>query len=182
VLAPCVALLLTTYGYGTVLTLVPDLSDSLGIANRGLYFLYFTLASVAVRFFAGRLSDRKGRAPVMKAGAFLYVIGMGLTGHAWRPEIFLAGGIFFGFASGICSPTAFAWTVDQSREGQRGRALATIYIALEAGIGTGAVLSGWIFSNQVENISLAFGVAAALSAGAWLYLHRLQKTQQVQQA
>lgn len=180
VLAPCIVLLLTTYSFGTVLTLAPDLSDSLGIKNRGLYFLFFTLASVTVRFFAGRVSDLKGRAPVLKAGALLYVVGMCLTGFAWLPEVFLAGGIFFGFAAGICSPTAFAWTVDLSREGQRGKGLATMYIALEAGIGLGALISGWIYSNKTENLSTAFGVGAVLAAGAWLYLHRLQSNHQIQ--
>lgn len=180
VLAPCIVLLLTTYSFGTVLTLAPDLSDSLGIKNRGLYFLFFTLASVTVRFFAGRVSDLKGRAPVLKAGALLYVVGMCLTGFAWLPEVFLAGGIFFGFAAGICSPTAFAWTVDLSREGQRGKGLATMYIALEAGIGLGALISGWIYGNKTENLSTAFGVGAVLAAGAWLYLHRLQSNHQIQ--
>lgn len=182
VLAPSMVLLLTTFSFGTVLTLTPDLSDSLGIKNRGLYFLFFTLASVCVRFFAGRISDRKGRPPVMKAGALLYVIGMCLTGFAWRPEIFLAGGIFFGFAAGICSPTAFAWTIDLSREDQRGRALATMYIALEAGIGIGALLSGWIYGNRAENLSIPFAVGAGLAAIAWLYLHRLQRSQQLRPA
>lgn len=182
VLAPCLVMLLTTYSFGTVLTLTPDLSDSLGIGNRGLYFLFFTLASVAVRFFAGRVSDLKGRAPVMKAGALLYVIGMCLTGFAPSPEVFLAGGIFFGFATGISSPTVFAWTVDLSREGQRGRALATMYIALEVGIGLGALCSGWIFANKTQNIPLAYGIGALLAAGAWVYLHRLMRTQRVQAA
>ena len=180
VLAPCVVLLLTTYSLGTVLTLTPDLSDSLGIQNRGLYFLFFTLAAVSVRFFAGRVSDRIGRAPVLKAGAVLYVAGMCLTGFAWRPEAFFFGGVLFGFAQGINSPAAFAWAVDLSQEGQRGRGLATLYISLEIGIGLGALISGWIFSNQVENIPAAFAASAVLAAAAWLYLHWLQRTHQVQ--
>lgn len=173
VLAPSIVLLLTTYSFGTVLTLVPDLSDSLGIENRGLYFLYFTLASVAVRFFAGRLSDRIGRAPVLKVSALLYGLGMCLTGFAWRPEAFLAGGVLFGLAAGINSPTAFAWAIDLSREGQRGRALATLYISLEIGIGLGAVLSGWIYRNRAENISTAFATGAVLAFAAWVYLQWL---------
>lgn len=180
VLAPSIVLLLTTYSFGTVLTLVPDLSDSLGVANRGLYFLYFTLSSVAVRFFAGRFSDRVGRAPVLKVSALLYALGMCLTGFAWRPELFLAGAVFFGLAAGINSPTAFAWAIDLSREGQRGRGLATLYISLEIGIGLGALLSGWIYGNNIENISTAFATGALLAGVAWAYLQWLEPMHRVQ--
>lgn len=110
----------------------------------------------------------------------MYIIGMSLTGFAWLPEMFLLGGVFFGFAVGICSPTAFAWTVDLSREGQRGRALATMYISLEAGIGSGALLSGWIYSNEVQRIPYAFGAAVLLAFTAFVYLQWLQQNYKVQ--
>ena len=180
VLAPCIVLALTTYSFGTVLTLAPDLSDHLGIENRGLFFLYFTLASVTIRIVAGRASDLKGRIPVMKIGALLYVIGMSMIGFAEQAGVFLAGGVFFGLAAGICSPTAFAWTVDLSQEGKRGRALASMYIALEMGIGLGALVSGWLYGNEATNFPIAFSTAAVLAALAALYLHWLQQQPKVQ--
>ena len=49
--------------------------------------------------------------------------------------IFVLASISFGFSWGLNTPTLMAWTVDLSHENYRGRALATTYIALEAGIG-----------------------------------------------
>src|SRR5690606_33613680 len=92
VLAPCIVLLFTTFSYGAVLTLTPEVSDTLGLENRGIFFLFFTLASVAVRFFAGKASDKFGRVPVLKIGTVLLIIGMLLIGFAQNIFMFLLGG------------------------------------------------------------------------------------------
>ena len=170
VLAPCIAMLLTTFSFGVVLTLIPDLSDSLGIQNRGLFFLYFTGASVAVRFFAGKASDRWGRLIVLKVATATTVVGMLLLAFAHSVSIFIAGGIVFGLAAGMNTPTLFAWTIDLSLDQYRGRAMATMYISLEAGIGLGALLSGWIYSNDTANFVYAYGLGALLAFIALLYL------------
>ncbi len=170
VLAPCIVLLLTTFSYGAVLTLTPEVSDSLGLENRGIFFMFFTIASVAVRFFAGKASDKFGRVPVLKIGAAFLMASMLLIGLAQSIFMFLLGGVFFGLSTGVSSPTVFAWTVDLSHEKHRGRGLATMYIALEAGIGFGAVISGWIYGSNPANFPYAFGIGAVLAAGALIYL------------
>ena len=170
VIAPCIALVLTTFSLGVVLTLTPDLSDSLGIPNRGLFFLYYTGASVAVRVFAGKASDKYGRMGVLKVATLVMVIGMLLIGFAESVPVFIAGGIVFGLGTGMNTPTVFAWTIDLSRERYRGRAMATMYISLEAGIGIGALLSGWIYGNDNTRFVFAYGLGALLAATALVYL------------
>ena len=170
VLAPCIAMILTTFSYGVVLTLTPDLSDSLGVSNRGMFFLYFTSASVAVRVFAGKASDKYGRVVVLKVATLVMAVGMLLIGLAPTAPVFFAGGIMFGLGSGMNTPTLFAWTIDLSRDRYRGRAMATMYISLEAGIGIGALLSGWIYGNHDANFVWAYGIGALLAATALVYL------------
>jgi len=65
VIPPSLVLLLSAFSFGVVLTLVPDFSNHLGIRNKGLFFIYFTMASIAVRFFAGKASDIYGRASIL---------------------------------------------------------------------------------------------------------------------
>ena len=170
VIAPCIALVLTTFSYGVVLTLTPDLSDSLGITNRGLFFLYFTGASVAIRVFAGRASDKFGRIAVLKVATLVMALGMLLIGFAQTVPMFMLGGVVFGLASGMNTPTVFAWTIDLSRERHRGRAMATMYISLELGIGIGALLSGWLYNNDDARFVFAYGAGALLAATAFVYL------------
>jgi hypothetical protein len=44
--------------YGVILTLIPDWSHHLGIANKGLFFMVFTVTSLLIRFGAGKASDK----------------------------------------------------------------------------------------------------------------------------
>ena len=62
---PAAVVMICCYiSYGVILTLVPDLSDNLGVENRATFFTLFTLSSVSTRFSAGKISDRLGRVPV----------------------------------------------------------------------------------------------------------------------
>jgi MFS family permease len=163
-------MLLCLYTFGAVLTVVPDFSEYLGIANKGLFFTTFTLASLLVRFLAGKASDIYGRVPVLKIAALLLVVAMVLVGFATSQLQLLVGAFIFGLGVGAGSPTAFAWTIDLSDEAHRGKGIATMYIALEIGIGVGAFSSGLIYQNNIGNMPLVFGMAAVLSFFAFVYL------------
>jgi MFS family permease len=75
-----------------------------------------------------------------------------------------------GFSVGIAAPAIFAWTIDRSEENRRGRAMATVYIALEVGIGAGAILSAWIYNNDYSNFGIAFFITAFLTILGYFYL------------
>ena len=171
VLPPSLVVFLTYFSFGAVLTLIPDFSDSLGLRNHGLYFLVYTLTSLLIRLVAGRVSDRYGRVEVVVVGCVNLIIAMLCTGFATSPVLFFTGAVFFGFATGILSPILTAWTVDLSQEDGRGRAMATMYIAMEAGIGLGAYLSAAIFANNVARLPLAFSIMAAFGLAALVYSH-----------
>ncbi len=171
VLAPSVVMLLTAFSFGVMLTIIPDFSEYLGMTNKGMFFTVFTVASLAVRLLAGRASDRYGRVLVLRLATFTLMLSMVCIGLATSPTGLLLAAVLFGIGNGMNSPTVFAWTVDLSHEKHRGRAVATMYIALEIGIGLGALLSGWIYGNNPAMIPVVFWMGAALSLGAFLYLY-----------
>jgi MFS family permease len=165
-----IMMLFCYFSYGVILTLVPDLSDHLGLSNRGIFFTLFTLASVSTRFFAGKISDRLGREPVLKLSALLIGVAMLVFAHANSPEMLYLASILFGLGNGIFSPAINAWTVDLGDPERKGRALATMFIALEIAIGGGALLAGWYFADDFSRMPAVFELAAAMSFGGWLYL------------
>ncbi|MEQ9164717.1 MAG: MFS transporter [Fulvivirga sp.] len=174
---PSIVMFLTIFSFGIILTVIPDFGVHLGLdksesawLNKGTFMTVFIFASLVVRIFAGKISDKFGREPVLKLAAALYAIGMLTVGFADNITMFFTGAVIYGLAVGMNSPTLFAWTADLSDEKNRGKAMATTFIALEAGIMLGAILSGWTFSNNPENFPITFGMGAGLAVFALIYL------------
>lgn len=171
VIGPSIVMLLSAYSFGVVLTIIPDFSDHLGMSdNRGIFFLSFTGASILVRVIAGKISDRYGRVSVLKVSTILLMLSMWYVGTTNTFAAFMFSGACLGFAAGMNSPTIFAWTIDLSHPMHRGRAMATMYIAMEIGIGIGALLSSMLFANNFANIGLAFNSGAVFAGLAFLYI------------
>ena len=165
-----VAMLLTAFSFGTILTLIPDLSKHLGIENKGVFFSIFTISSLIIRIIAGKLSDIYGRVAILMLGCAIYgftMIMIGLSDQLW---MFYLGSFGFGIGTGLTSPTIFAWTIDLADERHRGRALATMFIAMEAGIGLGGVFAGYSYNNNPENFVISFTVSGLLAFAAAIYL------------
>lgn len=169
---PFLVLLLQSFSSGVILTVVSGLSTSLGIANKGLFFTVYTVASLVVRLVFSKTSDRYGRLPVLFISTVVLVVSMVLLIITQSPLMFWVSAVFYGMSWGMNSPTVTAWTADLSDEKTRGRAMATMYIALEAGIGLGAVAAGLLL-NKVggeAGIDASFAVAGMLALVAVGYL------------
>lgn len=169
-LSPSIIMLLSATSYGVILTLIPDLSKSLAIENKGLFFVFFTGASMLVRVFAGKISDKYGRIPVLQVSTLLLMIALIWIGFASSVVELLGGAVLLGLGIGTNSPTLYAWTIDRSNVLHRGRAIATMYIALEIGIGLGAFASGFIYSNNIDQIGWPFIISGACCLLAFLYV------------
>ena len=167
------AALLTFLGYisyGAILTLIPDWSQSLGVTNKGTFYVVFTVSSLFVRLLAGKLSDTRGRVFVLRIALVLMAISVALIGLSTNVIWLLCGAFVYGLGSGLFSPAISAWTADLSAEEHRGRGMATMYIALEAGIGLGAMGAGWLFQDRLQMIPPVFYGCALTSVAALAYL------------
>ena len=166
---PAILMLLTVTMFGAVITLIPDYSKGLGIENKGLFISIMTVSTVVTRLFTSKLSDVKGRVYSCKIGTSFWIIGATLLIFR-QIELFYLAAIFCGFASGINSPALFAWAVDVANGERAGRAMGTLFIALEIGITIGAFVSAFIYDNVFANFSLVFLFIGILCAAALAYL------------
>lgn len=175
VLAPSMVMMLTAFPFGVILTLIPDFTDYIGIENRGIFFAVLTIASVLTRFFAGKASDKYGRVLVLKISTLSIAVSLVFVGLSNSVVMFLVSAFLTGIAVGMNSPTIFAWVADLSDPNHKGKAMSTMFIALEIGIGTGALISGWIFGNKTENLPLTFYIGALTSFLAFIYIMFIYK-------
>ncbi len=152
VLPSAIVMLLCYSSTGVILTLIPDWSESLGAANKGLFFTVYTISSVGIRLLTRKAADQYGRTSVMRVGIAVMVISLLVLGFGKSLNYLILGAGIFGIGSGILSPALNAWTIDLSEPSHRGRAMATMYIALEMGIGLGALFAGYIYHDIIHRI------------------------------
>ena len=156
--------------YGVILTLIPDWSEHLGIANKGLFFTAYTLASIGIRFVSGKVADRHGRVKVMVVGLVIVFLSLIVIGWGDSIQGLIIGACIYGVGTGILSPALNAWTIDLSLPQYRGKAMATMYIALEAGIGAGALLSGYVYQDFIHRIPMIMYANACIILIALFYI------------
>jgi len=167
--------LLSYVSYGVILTVVGDWGKYLGTSNKGLFFMVFTITSLLIRFVAGKASDKHGRVLILKISLALLAVSLLCIGLANSSFTLMAASALYGVATGMLSPTANAWTIDLSDPKHRGKAMATMYIALEAGIGLGALLAGWLFIDNIKTIPYTFFICTGITIAALVYLQFIWK-------
>jgi len=163
-------MLFVSFSAGAMITLIPDTSKVVGWTNKGLYFTIYTISSIVIRFFFSKASDQYGRIPVLIFGSFMLSLSMFLLVFSANSYLLITSAIIYGIAWGFNTPTLAAWTNDLGDKNHMGRAMATMYIALEAGIGIGAYISGEIYQGVASQIPIPFLLAALLALLAFLLL------------
>lgn len=175
VLPGAIVCFLSYLSYGAILTLISDWGSYLGVANKGLFYMVFTISSLLIRFMSGKMSDRIGRVSIIRFSLFLLVVSMFLIGIAKSALFLMFASAVYGVATGMLSPALTAWIIDLSHPDHRGKAVATMYIALEAGIGLGAFMAGALFIHDINMIPFTFYLVAGLTFLAFIYLTFIYK-------
>lgn len=170
VIPVAIVMFLSAMCSGIILVLSPDISDHLHIGNKGAFFIFYVLATILIRLVTGKVSDTYGRRQTLVVGMAILCVSMILIGIA-RTEIgYYIASIIFGVATGISSPTIFAWTADLSAKDRRGRGTGTMFIALEFGVLSGALATNIWYRNNLESIWNVFLFGAAMAFLCIVYL------------
>ena len=142
------SLLPVALSFGVFLTITPNFVDDLGYKYKGVFNTIIVVASILMRLFAGKASDKYGRKPLLAIGGLFLFVGMGILSIATTQLEAAVGGIVYGLSIGINMPTVFAWTTDLSPKEKIALGIGTTLVALEIGIGLGAFVSGSMFASD----------------------------------
>jgi MFS family permease len=161
---------LTATSSGIIFVLSADLSTFLKIENKGWFFMFYVISTIFVRLFTGKLSDVIGRRKTLLIGVFILIFSMILIGFSNSIFSYTLASIVFGLATGISSPTLFAWTADLSDPKRRGVGSGTMFIALELGIMFGAFSTTFFYNNTPESVLNTFLFGAFFASIAIIFL------------
>lgn len=173
VLPAAFVMFLTASCSGIIFVLTPDISDYLGINNKGWFFGIYVISTIVIRLFTSSLSDKIGRRKTLLIGVIILIASMFLIGTAHNITAYTTAAVLFGVATGITSPTLFAWTADLSHIDRRGVGSGTMFIALELGIMLGSISTIFTYNNHFETIYIgfSFGILMAILAAIYLIWH-----------
>ncbi len=165
-----IVMLLSAASSGMLFVITPDLSGYLGIENKGWFFALYVISTILVRLFTGKLSDKIGRRQTLVIGLIILIISMLLVAHAQTVFMYSFASIIFGMATGLNSPTLFAWMADLAPSNRRGIGSGTLFIALELGIMLGAGLTLVFYNSTFESVALTFNIAVLLNSMALIFV------------
>lgn len=172
VIVPCIIMMLCAFAYGALFTVMPDYALGIGFTNKGALFMYVTIASLLIRLLGGKASDRWGRIPVLKVSTFFIAVSMGGLYLADSKALVIIFIFLYGLAQGATSPTLLAWATDLSNPEFKGRGIASLYMAMEFGIGIGALVTGYLMN--IMGINVTFLAPMLLGILSFLYLLRIK--------
>ena len=132
----------------TVLPLLASQTFHLDLYTSALtYILAFGLSKAATNYFAGTLSDRYGRKPVLVTGwlVAIPVPRMLIFGPSW--EWIVAANVFLGVSQGLTWSTAVIMKMDLTGPKQRGLAMGLNEAAGYLGVADTALATGYIAST-----------------------------------
>lgn len=170
VLAPAFVMFCLAISTGVIFVTSSDISEYLGIENKGWFFIYYMSSTIVVRVFAGSLSDKIGRRKSLIIGSILLIISMILIATSQEVIQYTIGAIVYGLATGVNSPTIFAWTADLSPIERRGVGAGTVFIALEFAIMAGALITMPLYDNTMESARIIYIAASSFGVVSILYL------------
>lgn len=173
VLPSAMVMFLSATCSGIIFVLSPDVSSFLKIENKGSFFVYYVLCTILIRLLTGKLSDIIGRRQTLIIGISILIVSMILLAFIHSENDYILASIIFGLATGISSPTLFAWTADLSHPDRRGVGAGTMFIALELGIMFGSYSTTFLYDNTFSSVKpvFLFGGLPALLALLYLLWH-----------
>jgi MFS family permease len=170
VLPAAFVMYLTAICSGVIFVLTPDISGMLHIENKGFFFAFYVISTIVIRLLTSSVSDRIGRPQTLIIGVSILILSMILIATVHSTNAYIFSAIVFGFATGISSPTLFAWTADLSHKDRRGVGAGTLFLALEFGIISGSIITLFVYDNTPEGIYRAFIIGASAAALAVIVL------------
>ncbi len=136
----------------------------------GLALAAFAIGNVSVVMYSGRLSDRRGRRPLLIGGLMLSGITTAVLGLTDSAPMFFVAAVIAGAASGVYNSPQQAAVADIIGKARGGTAIATFQMMSDLGSIVGSFGVGLL--AQQLSYGWAFGISGAillLAAIGWMF-------------
>lgn len=165
--------LAVAFCYSSVLSFINFYAMDINlVSTASFFFIVYAAAVLASRPFTGRLMDKKGANFIMYPAFLLFGAGMFLLSTASTGFVLLLSGVLIGLGFGNMQSTTQAIAVKLTSPHRMGLATSTFFIFLDAGLGFGPYLLGFVIPvTGYSTLYVILGFAVLASSLLYYFLH-----------
>lgn len=165
--------LVISFCYSSVLSFIKFYANEINLVSAAsFFFLVYSIAVLFSRPFTGRLMDTKGANYIMYPGFVLLAGGMVLLSAVNSGLMLLVAGALIGLGFGNMQSSTQAIAVKLTSPHRMGLATSTFFIALDAGLGFGPYILGFIIpATGYRSLYVILGLVVLVSTVLYYFLH-----------
>ncbi len=150
-------------GLGIISPILPLYASDLGatLVQVGLLSSAWSISRLIFTAPIGRFSDRSSKKRIIAAGLLVYAVISVLYVLAWDFTSLVSIRFLHGLGSAMSMPIAYAYAAEIIPEGEEGRYMGTMNLALFAGMGLGPFIGGSL--TDFFSMSVPFYVMGAFT-------------------
>ncbi|MGE7650384.1 MFS transporter [Peribacillus frigoritolerans] len=165
--------LLLAFCYSSVLSFISFYAIEIDLVNTAsFFFVVYAVAVLISRPFSGPLMDRKGSNFIMYPAFIIFGVGLLLLSMTTNSFTLLAAGFLIGLGFGNMQSSLQAIAVKLTPPHRMGMATSTFFIMLDAGLGFGPYILGFIIPiTGYSTLYVILGVLVILTSVLYHFLH-----------
>ncbi|MEP9407767.1 MFS transporter [Peribacillus frigoritolerans] len=165
--------LLLAFCYSSVLSFISFYAIEIDLVNTAsFFFVVYAVAVLLSRPFSGPLMDRKGSNFIMYPAFIIFGVGLLLLSMTTNSFTLLAAGFLIGLGFGNMQSSSQAIAVKLTPPHRMGMATSTFFIMLDAGLGFGPYILGFIIPvTGYSTLYVILGVVVILTSVLYYFLH-----------
>ncbi|MGM0888806.1 MAG: MFS transporter [Bacillota bacterium] len=165
--------LLLAFCYSSVLSFISFYAIEIDLVNTAsFFFVIYAVAVLLSRPFSGPLMDRKGSNFIMYPAFIIFGIGLLLLSMTTNSFTLLAAGFLIGLGFGNMQSSSQAIAVKLTPPHRMGMATSTFFIMLDAGLGFGPYILGFIIPiTGYSTLYVILGVVVIATSVLYYLLH-----------
>jgi MFS family permease len=162
-----------SFYYSSVLSFINFYATEINLVKAAsLFFIVYSVAVLVSRPFTGRLIDLKGANFIMYPCFIILGAGMVLLSTSHNSSTLLIAGALIGLGFGNMQSCTQAIAVKLTPSHRMGLATSTFFIFLDAGLGFGPYLLGFIIPiTGYSTLYFILGVMSVLTTILYYFLH-----------
>ncbi|MFJ7755380.1 MFS transporter [Peribacillus muralis] len=165
--------LILAFCYSSVLSFISFYAIEIDLVNTAsFFFVIYAVAVLLSRPFSGPLMDRRGANFIMYPAFMIFGAGLLLLSITTNSFTLLAAGFLIGLGFGNMQSSSQAIAVKLTPPHRMGMATSTFFIMLDAGLGFGPYILGFIIPiTGYSTLYVILGVAVIATSVLYFFLH-----------